>query len=300
MILVVGATGRLGGMITQRLLAAGKEVRILARHNSPSEELAKQGLATPARPLVEAGAQPVCGDMKDRASLDAACQGIDTVITTANSALRDGEDNVESVDLKGNRSLIDAARAAGVVHFVFASALIADRDSPSRFMQAKALSEEHLCASGMDYTILAVHAFLEVWAGAIVGLPLQTGQAVTLVAEGRRRHSYVSMVDVAAFAVAAVDNPAALNQRLAIGGPEGVSSRDVVTACEKAMGRELPVRFVAPGEAIPGQREEVGGFMAAMESYDSMLDMAETARTYGVALTPLEVVAERMFGGAGS
>jgi hypothetical protein len=74
----------------------------------------------------------------------------------------------------------------------------------------------------------------------------------------------------------------------------------VVTACEKAMGRELPVRFVAPGEAIPGQREEVGGFMAAMESYESMLDMAETARTYGVALTPLEVVAERMFGGAGS
>ena len=49
MILVVGATGRLGGMITQRLPAAGKEVRILVRHNSPSEELAKQGLATPAR-----------------------------------------------------------------------------------------------------------------------------------------------------------------------------------------------------------------------------------------------------------
>ncbi len=36
MILVVGATGILGGMITCELLARGKEVRILVRWNSPS------------------------------------------------------------------------------------------------------------------------------------------------------------------------------------------------------------------------------------------------------------------------
>ena len=44
-ILVVGATGRLGGAITQTLLAQGRTVRILVRRNSPSVELAKQGLA---------------------------------------------------------------------------------------------------------------------------------------------------------------------------------------------------------------------------------------------------------------
>jgi nucleoside-diphosphate-sugar epimerase len=37
MILVAGATGILGGMITQRLLGEGREVRILVRHNSPAE-----------------------------------------------------------------------------------------------------------------------------------------------------------------------------------------------------------------------------------------------------------------------
>jgi uncharacterized protein YbjT (DUF2867 family) len=42
LILIVGATGLLGGMITQQLLAQGKEVRILVRHNSPSEGLAHQ------------------------------------------------------------------------------------------------------------------------------------------------------------------------------------------------------------------------------------------------------------------
>jgi hypothetical protein len=79
-----------------------------------------------------------------------------------------------------------------------------------------------------------------------------------------------------------------------------VSWRDVVAACGRALGRELPVQFVAPGEPIPGQREEVSTLMAAMETYDSVIDMAEAARTFGVELTPLEVVADRMFGGTSS
>ena len=45
MILVVGATGMLGGMITQQLLAQGKEVRILVRHNSPSDAMARSSEA---------------------------------------------------------------------------------------------------------------------------------------------------------------------------------------------------------------------------------------------------------------
>ncbi len=67
MILVVGATGRLGGAIVQTLLAQGRSVRILVRQNSPSVELAKQGMATSADALIAAGAQAVVGDLKERA-----------------------------------------------------------------------------------------------------------------------------------------------------------------------------------------------------------------------------------------
>ena len=48
MILAVGATGSLGGRIARQLFARGKTVRILLRHNSPSEALAGQGMATSA------------------------------------------------------------------------------------------------------------------------------------------------------------------------------------------------------------------------------------------------------------
>ncbi len=57
MILVVGATGTLGGRIARDLLAKGKEVRILVRDPSPSAEMAALGMATSAGSLVAAGAQ---------------------------------------------------------------------------------------------------------------------------------------------------------------------------------------------------------------------------------------------------
>jgi uncharacterized protein YbjT (DUF2867 family) len=97
MILVVGATGVVGGMVTRRLLEKDSEVRILVRRDSPSSRLVQQGLATSAESLIESGALPVHGDLRDRASLHAALEGVDTVISTANSPGRGGADNPQLV-----------------------------------------------------------------------------------------------------------------------------------------------------------------------------------------------------------
>jgi uncharacterized protein YbjT (DUF2867 family) len=287
MILVAGATGIVGGMITRRLLEQGKEVRILVRHNSPSEQLAREGRATSAEELMEAGAEPVYGDLRDRASLDAALEGMETVISTANSVGRGGEDNPQSVDLEGNRNLIEAAREAGVEHFVFVSSLGADPDHPVPFLRGKGQSEASLRESGMDYTILAPTPYMEVWVAVVVGMPVSQGRPVTLVGEGRRRHSFVSDRDVAAFAVAAVENPAARNEYLAIGGPEPLSWRDVVETYERVLDSSIPVEFVAMGEPMP-LPEPMPSILAGMETYDSAIEMEELARTFDVSLTRIE------------
>ena len=290
MILVIGATGIVGGMITRRLLEQSKEVRILVRNNSPSAQLAQDGRATPAESLIEAGAQPVHGDLRDRASLDAAVEGVETVVSTANSAGRGGEDNPRSVDLEGNRNLIEAARDAGVEHFIFVSALGADPDHPVPFMQAKGQSEASLRESGMEYTILAPTPFMEVWAAVVVGMPALQDQPVTLVGEGRRRHSFISNRDVAAFAVAAVDDSAARNQYLAIGGPEPLTWRDVVATYERVLGRPISVQFLAMREPVP-LPDPMPGILAGMETYDSAIEMDEISRTFDVPLTRLETFA---------
>lgn len=128
MILVVGATGQLGSKVVRGLIAKKEPVRILARP------------ASAYQPLANVGAEVVFGDLADPPSLLAACKDIDTVISTANSARRGGSDTVETVDSHGTQSLIDAAAAAGVRHFIYVSVLGVNPNSPVPFLAAKARS----------------------------------------------------------------------------------------------------------------------------------------------------------------
>ncbi len=284
--LVVGATGELGGAIARMLLAQKRHVRCLVRQHSKYQ------------PLVEAGAEIVWGDLKDRKSLDPGCAGVETVITTANSARRGGQDNPKTVDLEGNRNLIDAAKNAGVKHFIFISANTADAHSPVPFLQAKGKTEEHLRESGMKYTIIAPDAYMEFWVANIVGLPALNGQPVTIVGDGQRKHSFVSAADVAKIALASVNNPKAMNQRLLIGGPQPVSFLDIVAVYERALSRKITVNHVAPGQSVPGLSEELVALLTGFDMYDSPINMTEITRTYGVKPTSVEEFAKNMVAGS--
>ena len=285
MILVVGATGLVGGMIARELLRQGHALRILTRSDPAYQE------------LVAVGAQAAPGDLKDPASLARACEGVDALITTASAGQRGGVDTPQSVDLEGNRNLIAAARAAGVKQFIYVSALTASVDHPVALARAKAETEATLRDSGLAYTIIAANGIMDVMLPLLVGDRVRAGQPVTLVAEGRRRHSYVAAHDVAAFAVAAIGHPAALNRRVAVGGPQPLSWRDIVAEYERSLGRSLSVRWIAPGELLPdlptGLTELVSGLLAGLETFDSPVDMTDTSRTFRVALTPASALVDQ-------
>ena len=68
------------------------------------------------------GVQLVPGDLNDTRSLEAACQGVATVVSTATAvARRLPTDSLRNVDRTGQRALVQAARRTGVNRFVFAS-----------------------------------------------------------------------------------------------------------------------------------------------------------------------------------
>ena len=276
MILVVGATGQLGGLIAHKLTDQGSAVRILVREGSSYDA------------LLTAGAEPVTGDLKDAASLRAACMGVDTIITTANSSARGGDDTVDTVDRTGNRNLIEAAVANGVRRFVFISNLGADPESPAPFMAAKGETEQRLRDSGLTWTTIEPNLFMDKLPVAVVGAPALAGMPVTLVGRGQRVHSLIAMRDAAEYAVAALHHSESERQVLVIGGPEPVSWLDVVAAFERELGRALPVRTVPVGQPVPGMPDLLSGFLTALETYDSPLDMTQLSRTYRVAPTTLE------------
>jgi uncharacterized protein YbjT (DUF2867 family) len=276
MILVVGATGQLGGVITRRLLASGQAVRILVREGAPWQA------------LQAAGAHISLGDLKNRSTLDAACAGVDVVITTANSALRGGADNTQTVDTDGNRNLVDAARSAGAKQFIFVSAFGVSVDSLVPLFQAKARTEAYLRSSGLAYTILAADGFMDVWLPMIVLGPVFEGRPVTIVGEGRRKHSFIAVQDVASFAIAAIGHSEAMNRHLPLGGPEAVSWRDVIATFERRIDREIPVVSLVPGQPLPGLPDIVSGLMAALDTYDSVIEMAATAKAFGIRQTSVD------------
>jgi uncharacterized protein YbjT (DUF2867 family) len=289
LILVAGATGDLGGAIARTLLQKGMNVRVLVRQLSNFQ------------PLIDAGAQAVFGDLKNRESLAPACKDVKVLITTANSAKRGGEDNPTTVDLWGNRNLIDAANVAGVRQFIFVSIASAPPDIPIPLLQAKFATEEYLRKSGIPYTIIAPDAFMDFWVTLVVGMPALAGQPVTLVGTGNHKHSFIfAAVDVVKFIIASINNPRAKNQKLTVGGPEALSYREAVEVFERVLNRKIPVQTVAFGQPVPGLPDPVAQFLGATDTYDSIIDTAEIARTFGIELTPLEEFAKALIAGARS
>ncbi len=159
MILVAGSTGLVGGEICRLLAEEGKEFKALVRQTSDPEKV---------KSLKEMGAEVVYGDLKDPGSLQSACKGCQTVISTASCTLsRQEGDSIQTVDRDGQLSLVDVAKNQGAEHFIFISFPELSPDIPLE--QAKREVEASIQESGMKYTILQPVYFMEVWFSPAVG-----------------------------------------------------------------------------------------------------------------------------------
>ena len=290
MILVVGATGMTGSDICVKLAAQGKQVRALTRPTAAASRV---------RQLHDLGAEIVSGDLRDAASLEAACQGVDAVMSTASSmpfAYVPDANTPDTTDREGMLNLVDAARKAGARHFVYTSFVPYDIDFP--LQASKRQVEARLRASGLAYTILQPTFFMEAWLSPVVGFDYANRKA-TLYGDGAQPISWISFRDVADFAVAALENPAAQNAALPLGGPAAISPREVVALFEKLGGQ--PWEYVnVPVDALRGQYAAASdpmqkSFAALMLGYarGSVVDMAETAAKFGARLTSVEEYARQ-------
>jgi uncharacterized protein YbjT (DUF2867 family) len=242
MFLVAGSTGNLGSEIVRLLRDRGESVRGLVRATSAPEKVAR---------LEKMGAETVVGDLKDRASLDNACRGVKTVMSTVSiiATARPG-DSFADTDAAGTISLIDAAKAAGAEHFVFIS-FDSERFPDTPLTEAKRNVEKHLKSSGINYTILRPSPFMDIWLGPMLFGDLSAGQ-VKIYGAGNGKVPYVSVADVAQVAVHAATTPSARNQTFIFSGPEGVTQRGVVKIFEEVVGKPLTVTEV-PEQALEAQ-----------------------------------------------
>ena len=240
-ILVVGATGFLGMEICRQLSVSNRAVRGLIRSTSDASKIAA---------LHELGVETVEGDVKEISSLQNAMKNVSAIISTASSTLSHIEgDSIETVDKNGQLNVVNAAAAAGVEKFVFVSFLPSPESFP--LQDAKRIVEQQLKASGMNYTILQPTFFMDIWLSPAIGFDFPHYKA-TIYGGGKNKISFIAIRDVAAFAVASLDNAEASNTAIELGGPQALSPLEVINIFEQ-QGQTFEVIHV-PEEALRSQK----------------------------------------------
>ncbi len=289
--LVIGSTGMVGGEVCRLLAAEGKPVRALVREVSDQAKVDA---------LKELGAEIVIGDLRDRASLDAACKGATALIVTASSmpfSYQPGENDIQTVDTDGMISLVDAAKAAGVGHFIYTSFTM-DNNFPLR--NAKRAVEQHLLQSGLTYTILRPSYFFQVWLSPAVGFDAANAKA-QVYGTGETPLSLIDFQDVARFAVKCLETPEAKNAILDLGGPQMLTQHELVSIFEAVSGKSFEVQHV-PAEALAEQQKGATdpmqqSFLGLMRWYaqGDPVDMEKTLKAFPLQLKSVKEYAKGMF-----
>ncbi|MEV1288854.1 NAD(P)-dependent oxidoreductase [Micromonospora sp. NPDC049679] len=109
-VLITGAGGRIGQMLRPRLAAPGRTLRLLDRVAQP-----------PAEP--GEAVEVVAADLSDVDAVRQACTGVDAVVHLAALKTEDTWENILRVNVDGTRTLLDAARVAGVRRVLLASSI---------------------------------------------------------------------------------------------------------------------------------------------------------------------------------
>lgn len=216
MILVTGAAGFCGSRIVSQLVKDGVATRALVRN--PAKAKGK---------LPEQGVEVVTGDTTQPETLEAAVDGIETIIHTAfiTAERKQGSGvNYYDTNVLGTSNLATAAQKAGVRRVVVLSGLGTKADKPGSYMQGRYLAEQAAKQSGLAWSILGPSiqfgkgsAFFNGLADLIRSTPV----IVPMIGNGQRQFQPIWVDDVATCVIKMAREPEAYDGRsIEVGGPE--------------------------------------------------------------------------------
>jgi uncharacterized protein YbjT (DUF2867 family) len=250
MILVTGATGNIGSVLTQTLVGAGHKVRALTRD-----------VARASAPL-NSDASLVQGDLTRPETLSAALTGVEKAFFVANAGPRLAE-------VGGN--FFDAARAAGVRYVVAVSSATSAIDPPVAIGRWHFALEERLKASGLSWTMLRPGPFASNtlhWAQMI------RTQGVVFAPSGTATCAPIDPRDIAGVAFVALTSTGHEGKTYLLTGSELLNAREQVEKIGKALG--TTIRFVE----VPDERARAGMLGSGIPEIvaDAILELVRAGR----------------------
>jgi uncharacterized protein YbjT (DUF2867 family) len=241
MILVTGGTGFVGGHLIRRLREKNIPVRAVVR--APEK----------AGPLRDLGVEVVKGDVSDRESLDAAAAGVERVVHLVGIIQEAPGQTFKAIHVEGTRTVVAAAKKAGVHHFFHQSALGSRPKAASEYHRTKWEAEDLVRESGIPYSILRPSLIYGPGDKFTMRLSdmLKFSPVLPVVGSGKAKVQPIYIDDVVTCIEKAVTGDAHLNEIYEIGGPEQLTYEEVTKAIARAMGIwrpkvNVPMLFMKP------------------------------------------------------
>ncbi len=230
MILVTGGTGFVGSHLIKKMRQEGLSVRAVVR--SPAKAIGLRDL----------GVEVVPGDVSDKASLERAVQGIERVVHLVGIIQEAPGATFQSVHVDGTRNLAEAARKAGVRHFLFQSALGTRANAKSQYHRTKWEAEELVRGSGIPSTVLRPSLIYGPGDQFTIRLSdmIRLSPILPIIGSGSSKVQPLFINDAVACIVKAVTSDAYLNELYELGGPEQLSYEEVTRAIAAALGVSRP------------------------------------------------------------
>jgi len=224
-LLVTGATGRQGGAVIRHMLGKGWKLRALTR--SPN--------APAAQELTRQGVEVVQGDLEDPASLECATRGVHGAYSVQDFWSVGAKREVDQ-----GKNLAEAAKKAGVEHFVYSSVGGAERNSGIDHWESKWEIEKHIRKLGLPATMLRPAAFMENYYIDQVEIGILKGKLMDPI-RADKPYQTIASEDIGAFAALAFERPKELiGLELEIAGSE-LTNPEAAQVFSRVLGK--PVRF---------------------------------------------------------
>src|SRR5690348_1024621 len=223
-VLVTGATGRQGGGVVRHLLK-GWKLRALSRKPDSAA----------ARSLASQGLEVVQGDLEDSASLDRAARGVYGIYSVQDFWAVGAKREVQQ-----GKNLADAAKKAGVEHFVYSSVGGAERNSGIDHWESKWEVEKYIRRLGLPATILRPVAFMENYYVDKVEIGILKGKLMDPI-RADKPYQTIATDDIGRFTALAFERPREfIGSELEIAGSE-LTNPEAAQVFSRVLGR--PVKF---------------------------------------------------------
>jgi uncharacterized protein YbjT (DUF2867 family) len=224
-VLVTGATGRQGDAVIRHMLPKGWKLRALTR--SPRNHAAQD--------LVRKGVEVVEGDLEDPGSVARAAEGVYGIYSVQDFWAVGARREVQQ-----GKNLADAAKKAGVKHFVYSSVGGAERNTGIPHWESKWEVEKHIRSLGLPATVLRPAAFMDMYYIDQVEVGILKGKLADPI-RGDKPYQTIATDDIGAFAALAFQRPAEfIGKDLEIAGSE-LTNLEAAKVFSRVLGK--PVKF---------------------------------------------------------